>query len=341
VGFTHLAFGRAVIAHPWPKRERQGCVAVAAALASHAHAGTGDNCWPSTNTLAREAGVSRPTVIRARRALRDAGFLRWERAPGRAHCFRYRLAVPTQPGPGGKTDAPRQAVHSQDDAPRDDGRGKTENTARSNERTASRSHGGTVTGRREPEQGTGGERAHAREDSPPPLRRLLEDEDLPEGTWIELLAQYATECAIPGAKSKDFVTQAGETLRCGVERLGLVEAIEAERDSGAPRVYYRVFDELKDRVKNETQLDHDVVTPERLNGQLRRPLSNISLSPDQLDELAADIKSRGLKMRDVSSAVSDAVSRAPSARGTDHLALLIETLGLPPRRLAHVCERKG
>jgi hypothetical protein len=338
VRFSHFEFIRAVIAHAWPKRERLSCIAVASALASHAGIGTGNNCWPSTETLAGESGVSRPTVIRARRALREAGFLTWSKRAGRAHGFTYQLTVPIVPTSGGETEALRMSARGQADTPRNGVGVKRTHRTRSNGDTASRSNGSTGTGTGELEQRTGGERAHAREDPPPPLRKSLEDEDLPEDTWIALLAQHADECAVPGVKSKDFVVQARETLRRGVDRLSIVKALEAERDSGAPAVYYAVFDRLKETARAATQLDPEVVTPERLNSQLGRPLSNLSLSTDELDELAASIGNRGLKMRDVSNAVSDVVAHAPGAPRSHQLGLLAESLGLRARPLAHVRE---
>jgi hypothetical protein len=141
-GFSHLMFIRAVVAHLWSPRERCGIVAVATALASHAQTRSGDRCFPSTKTLVVESGVSRPTVLKAKKRLKAAGFLDYENV-GRAHGHHYRLMIPETVavnlqyrdiGPGGQSQVPR-----------DDRRGQSPGFSRSSRDTASRSNTDTRT----------------------------------------------------------------------------------------------------------------------------------------------------------------------------------------------------
>jgi len=129
--FSHLMFIRAVVAHPWPRRERCGIIAVATALASHAQVRSGDRCYPSTKTLVKEAGVSAPTLFKAKRRLRDARFLEWraEQLQGNAYRHHYTLRIPDKPTGQVQTAAA----------------GQSEGSARSSSDTGRRSNTDSVT----------------------------------------------------------------------------------------------------------------------------------------------------------------------------------------------------
>lgn len=72
--------------------------AVALAMATHAHYGTGANMRASRATLGTEAGLSERATIRAIGALRDAGLIEWDgtpTAPGRTRVYALTVAPAT------------------------------------------------------------------------------------------------------------------------------------------------------------------------------------------------------------------------------------------------------
>ncbi|MEY9182348.1 helix-turn-helix domain-containing protein [Bradyrhizobium sp. USDA 313] len=76
---------------------------VAYEIGQHFNARYGGAAWPSSQTIAKNIGVGKATVIRAVRQLRERGHLTVEpgRAggpPGRGHSNRYRMAKPPRKG---------------------------------------------------------------------------------------------------------------------------------------------------------------------------------------------------------------------------------------------------
>jgi len=210
--FSHWGFTRALVAFPWPKRKRLSCIAVGTALAAHAGVGKGDSCFPNTRTLADEAGVCERTVIAARLMLREAGFLSW-RAQGREHRYQYLLTIPELGDSRGAMETARRGATKH---AREARRGATGAVSRCNGDSASRCNENSVKGTGEMEQGEG-ERAGAREDTPPLFSDSTEDQEQeqkpdlsgkaqdPED-WIEEVAQRLihdrTVRAVPSAEGE-------------------------------------------------------------------------------------------------------------------------------------------
>jgi len=89
-----------------------------------------------------ESGISRPTVLKAKKRLKAAGFLDYENV-GRAHGHHYRLMIPETVAVNlrYRDNGPR----GQSQVPRNDGRGQSPSFSRSSRDTASRLNTDSVT----------------------------------------------------------------------------------------------------------------------------------------------------------------------------------------------------
>jgi hypothetical protein len=254
-GFSHLMFLRAVVAHPWPARERCGILAVATALASHAQARSGDRCFPSTETLEVESGLSRHTVLKAKRRLRDAGFLDYA-VVGRAHSHHYTLKVPTV--------AVQQEHHqthrgSATGAPRQERRSGSSGHSLCDENTASRCNRDTQTTTREHTQ------KRTREEVP--RKSLSQAEDQTGLTPPDIDYDWANMIAINAAQSGRFLDltsgrdhhssirkQILGALGEGKSKAAITEALKAHMASGAVRKSWDVLDEVVRRSAPEQEI---------------------------------------------------------------------------------------
>jgi hypothetical protein len=92
VEFTRLGRGFVGPIFPLSLLEYKGLSPIAkvvwAALA--AFAGKDGNCYPSYQTLAKKAGISRRAIAKAIQELRRGGFIEWKGGgPGKSNCYYF------------------------------------------------------------------------------------------------------------------------------------------------------------------------------------------------------------------------------------------------------------